>query len=311
MPYDGPSGTGSITPIFDTCRPRDGLAAVAGAVRPGYSHPMLKEVPISAYELCVNVFGSGDDIEALIRLAKGGECEWLELKAAMISRPQDDKPNEKPADGYWNVAKGVIALANTRGGAVIVGVEEVAGRPVACGLEACDPRKVIEKNGVHEYLRKEIRDRICPENGIWETGRDGQWKVRPDDLPRLRQTIEVCKARCSDHDVALILVKPIPERDPCLITLHNGKECLIRRTPGHIGEGDPVQGYREMMDYEKRRLTDGDDLALLWERFLSERAGARTATAPEGLEERIATYHASLQQLHWFHEIQRAFTDLD
>lgn len=89
--------------------------------------------------------------EALLEFTGGQETEWLELKAALY--PQDGvfKKGETLDDFRWHVAEAVFAMANSSGGAVIVGVDDQA-RPV--GLEASDPRGFWRKKvGTHSIAR--------------------------------------------------------------------------------------------------------------------------------------------------------------
>jgi|GEM_PF-5605053 len=136
-----------------------------------FLHVSKRVDSISGHDLVTHVLDHPDGgVEALIDLAGGSETDWLEFKAAMIGRPEDRKnPNENDADGHWHVAEAVVAMANSRGGAVLVGIDDDA-KPV--GLQAGDLRKVIEKMGSETFLRREIHDRLHPAGGpcTWKTG---------------------------------------------------------------------------------------------------------------------------------------------
>jgi len=103
---------------------------------------------------------TGGDVEPLVKLANYQETEWLEFKrnlwpgeekAAELEREnlrqnaedsrkqglRDGNPPE-PTKGKlcWHTVRAVIAMANTHGGAVLVGVDD-NGQPV--GLKDSDP----------------------------------------------------------------------------------------------------------------------------------------------------------------------------
>ena len=134
--------------------------------------PRPPPLTCSGYELVSKVLDHpAGGVEALVDLAGGGETDWLEFKAAMVGRPEDRKnPKENDADGYWNVAEAVLAMANSRGGLELLGVDD---RAKVDGLAAGDPRRVLETRGMDAFLRMEVLERIHPSNSDcrWNTER--------------------------------------------------------------------------------------------------------------------------------------------
>lgn len=236
--------------------------------------------PIDGYTLACRVLDHpGGGVAQLIELARGGETDWLELKAAMTGRPQDRLPGEKDADAYWHVAKAVLSMANTRGGAVIIGVEDQTLKAV--GLQAGDPRNVIEKEGIEAYRRKEILERIAPANGEWATGRQGKWRLESGRLPK--DLVEIRGQKYQDQNVAVILVKPI--ENPCIRVWENQVEQILHRAPGNLGKVEPIVGSRAMQYFEESRQIRGEDLHHLWERFCGKRMVRIFISSPEDVAE--------------------------
>lgn len=247
---------------------------------------------ISGYDLVTRVLDHPDGgVEALIDLAGGAETDWLEFKAAMIGRHQDRKnPNEKDSDGHWNVAEAVLAMANTCGGAVLVGIDD-DGKTV--GLQSGDPRKVIEEKGLEAFRRIEIKDKIHPTSGSckWETGVKGIWEL---EQPWPPDQFCVRGATHKGQDIAIILVRPVPAKGNCLIVLHNGEERLLRRAPGHVGQVEPLRGRRAIEAVEGSRSTESPELSALWERF--RRQVEEQATGDEELEAAISAWHVKYRK---------------
>src|SRR4051794_5064018 len=100
---------------------------------------------INGYELCSRVLAAtGGDALALLELADGIETDWLE-------REQASGPLPHGRDGYYlELVGAVIALANTHGGCVLLGVDN-GGR--ALGLDAIDFQSKRGTEGWDAFLR--------------------------------------------------------------------------------------------------------------------------------------------------------------
>jgi small subunit ribosomal protein S1 len=243
-------------------------------------------------------------VAALIDLAKQGETDWLEFKAAMSRRPEDRKnPKENEADGHWHVAKAVIALANTRGGVVFIGIDDTAQ---AVGLSGCDPRGIIAKSGVEAYLRREIVDRISPTTGPckWTTGTDGTWMLEQTWPP---DQFEVRLASYQGLDVAAILVRPVPKGGECLIALQDNEERLLHRAKGNIGQVLTTRGRRAIAAVEASRQPASDEFTALHESFL---ARIIMQVSPDvELEAAIDAWHSKFRERSV--DLLTVFTPLD
>ena len=85
----------------------------------------------------------------------------------MTLLPEDVAKGDKPDDLYWDYLLSIVAMANTRGGAFVIGVNDKTHEAVP--LDSCDPRHVIEKEGKEAYLRKEVLDRFDRLERKWTT----------------------------------------------------------------------------------------------------------------------------------------------
>lgn len=288
------AGSGSVEPQCPTAmtkalqpdagsEPRENSAA-SGAEAGGVSERSGPAEAISGYELARRVLGhEKGGVAALLALAGGRETDWLEFKAAMVGRGKGRKQGEKDADGHWNVAEAVIAMANTCGGAVIIGIEDKTKRMV--GLQSGDPRRIIEKDGLEDFLRREIKERI--EVSEWDTGREGRWKLDgdwPTDLFEVRAARE--RQEGTEFDLAVILVKPIPEGAECLICYKNGEERLPKRAIGHVGQVEALKGSKRINAWQADRVAEKSEYAQRYRKFLLD--VEREGHADRPLEVRIA-----------------------
>lgn len=121
----------------------------------------------SGYDLAAKILEShpNDAIETMLKYSNGAECDWLEFKAGMTLLPEDVAKGDKPDDLYWDYLLSIVAMANTRGGAFVIGVNDKTHEAVP--LSSCDPRHVIEKEGKEAYLRKEVLDRFDRPERKW------------------------------------------------------------------------------------------------------------------------------------------------
>ena len=97
----------------------------------------------SGYELAAKILETHPDdaIETMLKYSNGAECDWLEFKAGMKLLPESEKKHETLDDLYWDYLLSIIAMANTRGGAFIIGVKDRTHEVVP--LESCDTGHVI------------------------------------------------------------------------------------------------------------------------------------------------------------------------
>ena len=189
-------------------------------------------------------------VKALMNRAKDNECEWLEFKASIELLPEDQEKHSQK-DLYWEIAKAVIAMMNTYGGAVIIGIKDTKPHD-RVPLEDNDPKNIIGTQGIGDYLRY-IRDKIwSAPNGKKSWGAEKKYYV---DSPLPPDQIEIKSFPYQGGPVAVILVKPIT---PCLKIWKgslppDGQQQLLHRSPGDHGESKPFVSYDQMVNYENSR----------------------------------------------------------
>lgn len=204
-------------------------------------------------------------VNDLLSLSGGDESNWLELKSGMQVLPEDAKKGEKPEDLYWNIAKEIIAIANTSGGVIFIGIKDKTHEVVP--LRDNDPRHIIQSNGVglEDYRRQEIWERVWPEKKRWKSKND-TWTIESKVNSNL---VVVCGCKYQNEDIAAILIRPA---EPCIKVMKNGEsEQLFHRAPGQVGQVKMIVGSDKMNTYEKQyREIETRDNAFNFERFINE-----------------------------------------
>ena len=203
-------------------------------------------------------------MEALIKLAGEQEADWLEFKAAI--RPPDGQapdPGENLADYRWNVAKALIAMLNSCGGVVLLGVDD-AGEPV--GLEASD-RKSSLRNGIDAFERNVVVPAIFPENGKWNAQRAGTWVT---NTRLLSNKIVMQSAVYRDKSVLAFIVDPLPRGEELLPVEQAAqkREWLLIRRPGSIGQIEQLYRTRDLRSWKAHRAPNHPRFEARWKAFL-------------------------------------------
>lgn len=103
--------------------------------------------------------------EALLEFTGGQETECLELKAALYPQDGAFMKGETLDDLRWHVAEAVFAMANSYGGAVIIGVDD---QTRSVGLEASDPKGTLAKEVRDAFDRKVVLSTVVKK----------QWKMK-------------------------------------------------------------------------------------------------------------------------------------
>ena len=195
-------------------------------------------------------------IEKLLELVNNEETDWLEFKASLRPKDEEFRKGENIYDYYWHVAKAVISMANTQGGAVIIGIDDNCN---SIGLKASDPPgKNYLDAGTDNFGRKVIDMAIIPDGG-WKTGRHGLIKTRNTNLSSLKSySFEKYK----DKTVAVIFVNPVMNYNDHILIQYGAqkKETLLIREMGEEGrvselwKGDEIKAH-----IDQRRLQGVED----------------------------------------------------
>lgn len=233
--------------------------------------------PGTARELVSRVLNHpSGGLQALIDLAKGAEVEWLELKAACYPTGGVFKQGEEEADFQWHVAKSVVALANSIGGVVLLGVDD---KGEFLGLEASDPKGLIKKDGLDAFKRMVITQQVLLPTRGWTTGK--QLTVKLVAPGRFERLIALHDVPCGDRSVLAIIVDPAPaEFGPIVVAqTKSGKttEHVYVRKRGDIGQvlELPRDDPAVQKAHEEGRTRVAQEVGLAWDRFLSRSPPAR------------------------------------
>lgn len=205
---------------------------------------------ISGYELVKSILSSSNNnLKTLLKCADDRENEWLEFKAGVHLLP-DENSKETDEDLLWNITKAVIAIMNTVGGAVIIGIRDNDLEVVP--LETCDPRNVIKQFGVDRYFREQILNKICPVKNKWKTSKGDIYTLRETGYC-LSDYLEIKSVSYQGHDIALILIKPVGKGQKCIKVLKNNREEIVFARKKGVGESQEIRFSDEISNYENSR----------------------------------------------------------
>jgi hypothetical protein len=209
-------------------------------------------------ELVINHPNGG--IGALLEITGSQEVEWLEFKAAACDRMEPK--SEQTRDLQWRIARAVIAMANSRGGCVVIGIADDGSH---VPISHSDPEAMIERFGREYFLRKSIVEKILqPEKG---------WKAKPGRMTLDRNLPDFCfevrLAEYSSQSVVLIIVHPLPLGAELLRVVNEDvdREFFPIRQPGHVGCVRELSRTHEILDHSKQRRLDSLEVLATWAKF--------------------------------------------
>ena len=223
---------------------------------------------MNGYELVSRVLSaSAFSCDALIDLAGNQETEWLEFKAALYppahdaTTPHKAGTKENEADYFWHVAKAVLALANSAGGAVLLGVSDNA-EPVDLGLS--DPKGFLQTS-YDDYFRQTLDKAILPSNRKWNTGTQGIWTI--DLLPS--HLIESHRATLKGQPVIAILVKASKQliKSVELVNGNAHRSIVMCRQSGQMGRVREIIDHDQIHEFAANRLVENPIVEGIWSRF--------------------------------------------
>ncbi len=97
---------------------------------------------------------------------RNDESTWLEYKAGIRKTGHNELQNKSDE---WRVAQGLLSMANTEGGLLVLGVgEQKQGARVFLELDPaynCPP--LSDKEAAEEFIRKKLLPWILPASGTW------------------------------------------------------------------------------------------------------------------------------------------------
>ena len=196
-------------------------------------------------------------VEVLLNLAGNNETDWLELKASYL--PENGKitsPEKHNKDDYiWSVTKGIVALANSHGGILIVGIDDQ--------LNLVDIQGLGYREDKDAFIRK-VMAKVLPAHLKCKHKR---YEISENRL--LQQTLTPKIYPYKKGNVLTILIPPLKEIVSVLeysnkenIERSNAKERVFIRGNGDQGStamlytNDAVNKYRDSRSVRN----DFDDL---------------------------------------------------
>jgi len=247
----------------------------------------------SGYELAAKILEThpNDAIETMLKYSNGTEADWLEFKAGMTLLPEAVKKHETLDDLYWDYLLSIIAMANTRGGAFVIGVNDETHKAVP--LSSCDPRHVLEKEGKDGYFRKEVLDRIDRRERTWTTKDGTVWSLAESIAPHIESRF----VRFDGTEVLVLLVKPVDLGKELFVgqKIKNGDvfESLPFR---HLGEAGQVKRLTKRADcdnYIRTREIISGQFGTWWTELDVEACAEKEDAA---LDAAIRAYYVKLEE---------------
>jgi len=256
-----------------------------------------KTKPVSAPELARRVLQHPrGGVEALMKLVGHSETEWLELKAA--ASPEDGKfENGTNADDYyWHVAKAVIALANSIGGVVLLGVTDDGN---IIGIEASDPKGRRRSKGAEAFRREVVMQKMLLPLKGWKTGKQGT--IRLTKAALLERLVALAEIPCGERSVLAIFVDPAPA-DYGLIEIEasdGASRMIYARKRGAVGQVVELPGDQAdvLKAHEAQRNKLAEEVSTVWKHF--EESGRLALSAKElfpDIQRHVAAMKARLAQ---------------
>ena len=221
---------------------------------------------LSGYDLCTQLISRNPDgipqVDDLVMAAGFQETDWLEFKSATEPRnPEEMNPGENRWDYRWHVAKSIIALANTNGGCILIGVNDNA-EPV--GLAPSDPNDIINNHGIDAFLRH-LREAVISPAAGWRCQRAGHIlpaRALPNDL------CEPMEGEWRGTSIVIVRIRPrpkatfregmkFPENFQCLHCVETNNQrkrefCPVR-TLGEMGKVSNLELLDQWLDWENNR----------------------------------------------------------
>lgn len=232
---------------------------------------MSNAIPRSGYDLAAKILETHPDdaIETMLKYSNGAECDWLEFKAGMTLRPEDVEKENRPDDLYWDYVLSIVAMANTRGGAFVIGVRDSDHEPVP--LESCDPRHIIQQRGKEAYLREEIVDKFDRPDRKWTTKDGTVWGLPTSIVPFIDARIIPYR----ESEAVVILVSPDKPGEELFVSrrIRGGDEYedLPIRKKGEVGRVKRLTKRTDCYAYVSSRKVESDQFGVWWDNFEAER----------------------------------------
>ncbi len=173
-----------------------------------------------------------------MQFVRQSETEWLELKAATYPKDGTFDKGTNADDYNWHVAKAVIALANSIGGVVLLGVTDDGS---VIGIEASDPKGRRQSKGAEAFRREVVMQQMLLPHKGWRTGRQGIFQlvnaallerlVALEEIPDGEQTVLAIFVDPAPAGYGLVEVKKPNDASPVIFVRERGAVGQVRELP--------------------------------------------------------------------------------
>ena len=230
------------------------------------------ECEMNGAELALKILShSKGGIEKLIVAAKGSECDWLEFKAGLnppksLENPQkEDKFNK--FDAYWHVARAIVAMQNSHGGVVLIGIDDTGQ---AVGLTPSDTNNKLQQS--EDCFARECLDpALRPKSLEWK-GTKKRYHITQDEYTRL---FEYKFVNYTNKTIVAVIVYPAYTANVERILVQERlvqdsdaeREVLLHRQQGENGKVVTLWQFNEIMNYPCQ-ISKSDYFDLLYESFI-------------------------------------------
>ncbi len=242
---------------------------------------------ISGLQLVRNVFDTyhDDPVGKLLGFTHG-ETEYLELKATCVFDKNDtvhNNPGENQNDLSWNIVRELLALYNTKGGVLIIGIDD---KPPFNRVPLPD----FPGANRNDYLRRMVEDKIFPSSRDLDT----EWSVKngteryscaTEELTQLRRNyLHMEYLQYQDGMVVALFVDPAPcQPNSCIsvsFTKNQGdayNQMPVRHS-GNTGGVDVLTQDDDKQKHEATRHRVDSEFARQWNQWRpqDEQSGLRT-----------------------------------
>ena len=250
---------------------------------------------MNGYEFVEKVLGQTNyDVEPLIEISEGIETEWLEFKAATAPSDGNFENNTNKWDYRWHVSKALFAMANSIGGAVIVGIGE--NKNINSKVEHVS----LALSGFHgdkdKFIMEFESQILFPQDG-WSTIKEG--KIKCLEYHNLFRPIW---GTFEEKPVLIILVKPRDKTSKWLqleCSNKNGIENLVfTRSQGDVGRVKKIPDNDLLRWWETREIPRFY-FNERYQNFLSTWKAKAAHKHPKSfINERVQCYLSQLKAMH-------------
>jgi hypothetical protein len=224
----------------------------------------MEESLYTAYDYVKNLFPiDGGEIDDLMHEFIG-ETEYLEFKASPALLEHEERSKDNQNKNYWLITKAVIALANTYGGVLLIGVQDKTKEAVEIELSNPITGEVYQE--YDEYIREFLfpkvllAEKLTPTWEYKEESKRFSYKM-PDGWPT--DIIEPRVFKYYDKYTIGLFVKPSkPLVGDFIFIEDDGKEVLYKRQLGTVGNVKDLRKPREIREFESSYSPHRGDLKL-------------------------------------------------